>query len=661
MKERTWMTPDELRAPEELLRAGCTPLLASILAARGIVTAAQARAFLDDSPFTPADPFLLPDMVPAVARIRQAAVRGETVAVYGDYDVDGITATCLLWEYLRSVGIRAERYIPDRLEEGYGVNTGAIDRLKARGVSLIITVDCGITAVSETAYAAGLGVDMIITDHHECQTELPAAVAVVDPKRPDCDCPNKSLAGVGVAFKLVCALSGESAAALSRYADLVAVGTIADVMPLLGENRRIVQMGLEKLRTAPRPGLAALMTAAGVEPGRLGANTVGFTLAPRINAAGRLGQVDRAAELILEQDPDRAARLAAELCDMNRRRQQLEADIWDEVADMLAGQTVTAPIVLAREGWHQGVVGIAASRLADTYQVPTVMISLDGDRGKGSCRSWGGFNLFDALEACQDHLESFGGHALAAGLNLRRENIDAFRQAMKEYYLAHIPTGEAAIRPDLTVSSASLLTMECVESLSRLEPFGSGNPRPILALSDAVLTDAVPIGGGKHTRLTLEKFGQRFEGVWFSRRLEDLPAHIGERVDAIFFPQVSEFRGRRSVQLLMEGLRRTDLEGLCLHILSGGDIGASRLTRRELVGLWRRLEVRCPCRVRLSRLSQLEPRLSPDQIALGLRVLSELHLAAVGIDGDDVDVMLVAWDEKTDLDNSPAWRAQQQR
>ena len=661
MKERTWNTPEERRPPEALLRAGCTPLLAAVLAARGIVTAEQARAFLEEGPFEPEDPFLLPDMAAAAERIGLAAERDETVAVYGDYDVDGITATCLLTEYLRAAGLKTEYYIPDRLEEGYGVNRTAIDRLKARGVTLIITVDCGITAVEETAYAGSLGVDMIVTDHHECQAELPAAVAVVDPKRPDRTCPSQDLAGVGVAFKLVCALSGDGPAMLRRYADLVAVGTIADVMPLLGENRRIVGLGLQKLRRAPRPGLAALMEAAGVERERLGAGSVGFTLAPRINAAGRLGQVDRAAELVLEHDPARATALAAALCDMNRRRQQLEADIWDEVADMLAGQTVTAPIVLAREGWHQGVIGIVASRLSEAYQVPTVMISLEGDRGKGSCRSWGGFNLFDALAACGEHLESFGGHALAAGLNLRRENIAPFREAMKAYYLTHLPTGEAAVTPDLTVWSASLLTMECVQSLGRLEPYGSGNPRPVLTMTDAVLADMTPIGGGRHMRLVLEKFGQRYDCVWFSCRAEDLSAAPGDRVDALFYPQISEFRGRRSVQLLMSGLRRTDLEQLCRHILEGGSFGDHRLDRRELAMLWRSLTGRCPCRLRLSRLSQLEPRLHPAQIALGLRVLSELNLASVGTDGQDAEIMLIAWDEKTDLNNSATWRAQRKQ
>ncbi len=658
MKERIWNIPEAATVPEQLLQAGCTPLLAAVLAVRGVVTAEGARVFLEAGTQEPEDPFLLPDMDAAVRRIRRAVDRGETVAVYGDYDVDGITATCLLTEYLRGEGVRVLRYIPDRLAEGYGVNTGAIDVLRARGAGLIITVDCGITAVRETAYAAERGVDMIITDHHECQAELPAAVAVVDPKRADGPETGRALAGVGVAFKLACALSGDSGAMLDRFADLVAVGTVADVMPLVGENRAIVKAGLKKLRAAPRPGLAALMELAGVNTARLGANTVGFTLAPRINAAGRLGQVDCAADLVLEDDPVRAYRLAEELCDMNRRRQQLEAAIWDEAAEMLAGQTVDGPIVLAREGWHQGVVGIVASRLAEAYQVPTVMISLDGDKGKGSCRSWGGFNLFDALDACGEHLESFGGHALAAGLNLRREDIPSFRAALREYYLAHPPAGEEGLTPDLLVADPALLTMECVESLELLEPFGSGNQRPTLCMTDALLADVTPIGGGKHLRLTLEKFGRRYECVWFGRRLADLGAAAGQEVDAAFFPQISEHRGRRSVQLLIADMRPTDLEALCRHILESGGCAGLRLTRQELVRLWRALEDRCPCKVRLSRLSGLDGSLRPARIAMGLRVLSELGLATVRLDGENVDLALVAWTEKTDLDRSPTWKAQ---
>ena len=657
MKEKKWNIPEAIVPPEALLRAGYTPLLAAVLAARGIAAAPEASAFLSGGG-EGTDPMAMADMAAAVARIRLAKERDERVAVYGDYDVDGITATCLLTDCLLSAGLRTERYIPDRLEEGYGVNTGAIDRLHSRGVSLIITVDCGITAVAETAYAAGLGVDMIITDHHECQAQLPAAAAVVDPKRPDCSGADRDLAGVGVAFKLACALSGDSAGMLERYADLVAVGTVADVMPLLGENRRIVQLGLAKLRSSPRPGLAALMELTGVTASRLGANNLGFTLAPRINAAGRLGQVDRAAALILERNPRRAEELAEELCEMNRRRQQLEADIWDEAVRMLSGRTVTGPIVLAREGWHQGVIGIVASRLSEAYRTPAVMISLDGDRGKGSCRSWGGFNLFDALAACGEHLESFGGHALAAGLNLRRESIGPFRQALQDYYAAHLPDGEEALSPDLTVTDPDLLSMECVESLEVLEPFGSGNPRPLVCLTDARLRDAAPIGGGKHTRLTLERFGQRFECVWFGRRAAELGANPGELVDAVFYPQVSEFRSRRSVQLVIEDMRRAGQERLCRHILEGGDLGGCRLTRPEISGLWLTLRRRCPIRCRLTHLADVEPRLRPAQIALGLRVLKELGLADARLDGREIAIALNDWDTKTELDRSPTWREQ---
>ena len=659
MKETIWNIPKAAAAPQALLRAGCTPLLAALLAARGVTGEQQARAFLDGGPAVLGDPMRLTGMTAAAERIRRAMAAGETVAVYGDYDVDGITATCLLTDYLRFAGLRAISYIPDRLAEGYGVNVLAIERLRDRGASLIITVDCGITAVEETAYAASLGVDMIITDHHECQSALPEAVAVVDPKRPDDPGEDRDLAGVGVAFKVACALSGDSAAMLERYADLLAVGTVADVMPLTGENRRMVKTGLAMLRTAPRPGLAALMEMAGVNISRLGANTIGFTLAPRINAAGRLGQVERAAELIMEQDPDRARALAEELCEMNRRRQQLEADIWDEAVDMLAGHPAGTPIVLAHENWHQGVIGIVASRLSEAYQAPTVMITLDGDRGKGSCRSWGGFNLFDALAACGQYLESFGGHALAAGLNLRRGDVDGFRQALTDYYLAHPAQAAEGLNPEMLITDGQMLSMECVESLEVLEPYGSGNPRPLLCLTDAVLTDAAAIGGGKHTRLTLEKFGRRFDCVWFGQRIGELSVNPGERVDAAFCPQISEFRSRRSVQLVLEGLRRTDMDGLCRDILQGGPFGEHRLTRQELAGLWKALTRQCPCQTRLSRLARIDSRLHPAQISLGLRVLSELDLATVRMDGQFIHIMLIAWEDKTDLDRSPTWREQQ--
>lgn len=660
MKHKVWNIPSAVSIPEELIRAGYTPLLAAVLASRGVTTVSAAASFLEGGVRTLEDPLLLTDMDAAVRRIERARQNGEKVAVYGDYDVDGITSACLLTEYLRGIGIETEIYIPDRMEEGYGLNTGAIERLRDMGVSLIITVDCGVTAVGETDYAASLGMDMLITDHHECQAELPRAVAVVDPKRPDGRYPSRDLAGVGVAFKLVCALSGDSAAMLERFADLVAVGTVADVMPLTGENRYIVKTGLEKLRAAPRAGLAALMAEAGVTESRLNAMSIGFTLAPRINAAGRLGRVAHAAKLMMEHDPEKARRLAAELCDMNRERQQLEASIWEEAVAMLDGQTPTGPIVLAGQGWHQGVIGIAASRLAETYSVPAVIISLDGDHGKGSCRSYGGFNLFDALGACGDLLEGFGGHALAAGLNIRGENVDAFRAKLAECYANYVCPTEEGLPLDLVIGDRRMLTMKCVESLEALEPCGNENPRPLFALLDAQLLEAAPIGGGKHVRLKIEKFGQSFDCVWFSHSINELGLSPMERVDAAFYPQVSEFRGRRNVQLVLQDLRKADVAGLCRRILREGDAPGVAINRGDLARVWRSLEELSPLRIGIGRLGKIEHRLPAARIALGLRVLWELDLAEIRFaeeeNVEDIYVMSTDKGIKADLMQSAAWR-----
>ena len=659
MKETVWTIPSAAAIPEELTQAGYPPLLAVVLSARGIVTASEAAAFLEGGAAPLEDPYLLKDMDRAVSRIRLALERGETAAVFGDYDVDGITSACLLTEYLRGVGLRTELYIPDRLDEGYGLNVGAIDHLKELGVSLIITVDCGVTALEETAHARSVGVDMIITDHHECQAALPDAAAVVNPKRPDSSFSGRELAGVGVAFKLVCALDGDADGVLERFADLAAVGTVADVMPLIGENRRIVRVGIEKLKHDPRPGLAALIEEACVHGDRLNAASIGFTLAPRINAAGRLGRVQCAVDLILEHDPHRSAALAAALCDMNRERQQLEADIWDDAARLLAGSVPDGPIVLAGDHWHQGVIGIVASRLTEAYRVPTVMISLDGDHGKGSCRSCGGFNLFDALTACGGLPDSFGGHALAAGLNIRRDRIDALREALRDYYRSHPPQPEDGVAPDVLVDSAELLTMPCVASLDRLEPCGAGNPRPLLCFTDAILTAVTPIGGGKHVSLRLEKFGQTWECVWFGQRAEELGLSVGVRTDAAFFPQISEFRGRRSIQLVIQAMRRHDPSEECRRLLTGSHDPSVVIDRNGLAMVWRALERLCPLETELRRLGRIEPRLSPAVIALGLRVFSELSLAELELqlDGPGVSVRLLDHTGKANLSDSPAWRA----
>ena len=560
------------RVPEALTAAGYSALLSAVLCLRGISSPDEAGAFLSGGDGPLIDPMLMLDMDRASARIRAAIDGGEKVAVYGDYDVDGITATCLLTDWLRSTGLDVVPYIPDRIEEGYGLNSAAVDHLKAAGVSLIVTVDCGITAVDEAAYAASMGIDMIITDHHECRNQiLPAAAAVVDPKREGCPYPNKELAGVGVALKLACAVDGNCMADAEKYADLVAVGTVADVMPLTGENRRLVKMGLEKISGSPSVGIAALLDECGMGDRKLTAASIGFTLAPRLNAAGRLGKASTAARLLMASDAQTAAELAAELCELNRRRQSIETDIWADANGMLSGSEPNAPIVLASDSWHQGVIGIAASRLAEQYSLPAIMICLDGEKGKGSCRSYGGFNLFEALSACSEYLEGFGGHALAAGLTIKKENLGAFRTALDEYYKDNTPEASPVLSCDLLIGDPSVLDMDGVSSLDQMEPYGNGNPKPVMCFSDALLTGVMPIGGGKHLRLRIEAGGETFECIYFSCTQEELGLDSESRVDLAFTPQINEFRGRRSVQLVVCGIRPHRAEELCSLLISGDE------------------------------------------------------------------------------------------
>ena len=540
-----------------LYRAGINPLVAVVLASRGMTDEAAARALLDRGEETFTDPLALRDMDRAAARIRRAAEAGERVAVYGDYDVDGITATCLLSDALERMGLRCDIYIPRRLEEGYGVRGAALEALREKGVTLTVTVDCGVTAVEETEYARSLGMDLVITDHHECGAALPDT-AVVDPKRSDNGDAETGLAGVGVAFKLACALEGPGSerAVLDRYGDLVALGTLADVMPVTGENRTLIRAGVEKMKTAPRPGLLSLCAAAGLDMTKLTVTGVSYGLAPRLNAAGRVGTVEGAVELLRTDDPDRAAFLAGEMCRYNRERQQLESRMVEEALEMLrVSPSEGAPLVLASEGWHQGVAGIVASRLSERFSLPAVVICLKDGVGRGSCRSAGSFQLFGALSSCRDLLTAFGGHEMAAGLTVPEENIDALRSRLGELYRAAGAGGALrTLRVDAELPKPEILTEENVAALELLEPCGTGNPTPVFSMTELEIVSASAIGGGRHTRLRLRKHGTELEGVFFGRAPEALGAVPGRRADAAFTPQINEYRGRRSVQLLLSDL-----------------------------------------------------------------------------------------------------------
>ncbi|MFB0919438.1 MAG: single-stranded-DNA-specific exonuclease RecJ, partial [Oscillospiraceae bacterium] len=557
--------------------AGFKPLISALMRARGLDIPENAKSYLRRDKTLLCDPMLLPDMDKAVSRIELAIDTKQKTAVYGDYDVDGITSACLIYDYFQSRGLDCEVYIPDRLDEGYGINKKAIETLHNQGVKLIVTVDCGITAVLETAFAKNLGMDMIITDHHECPQILPDAAAIVDPKRSDSKYPFEELAGVGVAFKLVCALEKESDSALERYADLIAVGTIADVMPLVGENRYLAFLGLEKLRNKPLPGFAALLDEAGTSKKPLSASTVGFTLAPRINAAGRLCRTETAIKLLLSKSYEEAQLWAKELCTLNRRRQELETEVWEDAMAALSDTYPKSPIVLESDAWHPGVVGIAASRLAEEYKLPTIMICVDDANGKGSCRSYSDFNLFDALSACSGHLVSFGGHAFAAGLNIKPENIDSFRQALAEYYSSNPPAQHPKLEPEVLICNPETLSVENVEALSKLEPCGSGNEQALLCIFGAVLESVSSIGNGKHLRLRISQKGVTFDCVFFSRTQETLGASEGDTVDICFTPQINDFHQHKSVQLLVADIRKSEIPEKCRGIIEDDDLNIDEL------------------------------------------------------------------------------------
>ena len=614
MKFQNWRFASVLpEAEEQLMAAGYPYLVSAVLASRGIQTPEAAADFLAQEHALTHSPFLMRDMDRAAARINTALAQGEKIAVFGDYDVDGITATCILTDYLKSRGADVMHYIPRRVEDGYGLSTDAITGLRRLGVTLLITVDCGITGVEEVRYAASLGMDVVITDHHECKDTLPPACAVVDPHRPDCSYPFKHLAGCGVALKLVLALGGRDReeALFARYCTLAAIGTVADVMLMSDENRTIVSRGLATIDHSDFIGLHALLQESGLDGREITSVQIGFVLSPRINAAGRMGAAEMAADLLLCDDPEQAAELARELCALNRERQNVEQVIYSQAEEMISRlpEQHRNALVLSDEQWHQGVVGIVASRLSEKYSCPSFMIHLNDGIGKGSCRSWGGFNLFAALESCSDLLLGFGGHELAAGFTIEEKNIPAFRDRMNRYAAAY-RGGESPISSldvDVVIHHPSRVTLSELEALSTLEPYGSGNTRPVFCLQGATLVHLQNVGQNRHLKLRLSRGSVQFDGIFFSTVAETCGVAPGDRVDAAFYLQINEFRCSRTVQLQLVDLRPSlvpsgkeqsalDLLDKCLQgeILSAKDARRMLPTREQYISAWRLLEHTVP-------------------------------------------------------------------
>lgn len=503
---------------------------ALLLTIRGLTDRDEIERFFDNSGQLP-DPFTIKDMDKAVERIRQAIQSQEKICIYGDYDCDGVTSTALLYSYLESASANVSYYIPDRNAEGYGMNRKALDKLKEQGVELIITVDNGISAIDEILYAEELGMEVVVTDHHKPQDILPHAIAVVDPHRLDDTSDFTECCGAGLAMMLAIALEGDSFTILENYSDLAALGTVADLVPLNGVNRIIVKEGLLRINNTDRPGLISLMEQAQLD--KVNAGSIGFRIAPRINAAGRLGSPYDAFSLLLTEDDGQAAVLAEQLSDLNAQRQSIENHIYEDICQMLAEQperTLDRVIVVSSENWNAGVIGIVASRITDKYGKPCIIISEGHDICKGSGRSIVGFSLVDAIFACSEYLDKFGGHPMAAGISLQRERIEDFRQAINRY----ADQMETMPLPVLKIDSKlnpNRIVVDMVRQQQHFEPFGYGNPKPVFSLCGLKLERILPLSGGKHLKLVVSREQARLNLVKFSTSPDDFPYEEGSLLD----------------------------------------------------------------------------------------------------------------------------------
>ena len=584
---RDQRTPEAKAAAEEIASAlGLHPVVARLLVNRGYRDTESARRFLSMESELLCNPFDLTDVVKAVDRIEEAVKNGERITIYGDYDVDGVTSVCTLYLYLKSKGADVSYYIPNRTGEGYGVSVGAIRNLAEAGTRLIITVDTGITANEEVAFANSLGVDVVITDHHECRPELPHAVAVVNPHRHDCAYPFKELAGVGVVFKLICAYeertTGEgrlrSVSRLCKeYADLVAIGTIADVMPIQGENRLIVGYGLRLMEKSRRPGFSALIAAASQRTDgssrtksevKITSGYIGYTIAPRLNAAGRIRSATLAVELFLSESAEKGMTIARELCEANRERQAEENRIMKEAYRKIEAEhdfENDSVIVLDADNWHHGVIGIVASRITEKYGLPSILVSFENgeespkgeeDVGKGSGRSIKGMNLVEALVHCSDCLVKHGGHELAAGLSVKRGKLAEFRRKINEYARQNLSKEAmvATMEGDCELTPSDI-TMDLAQALQLLEPYGVSNPLPVFVMYGVTVEECMAISAGKHTRFTLGDGVRHFCAMYFSQNAAQLGLYVGDRIDVMFTLDINEWAGRRSVQLIVKDIR----------------------------------------------------------------------------------------------------------
>lgn len=557
--QKRWniLTHDEKQCAVFAQALGVSEFTAGLLLHRGISAVEEAKTFLQPEKQVFYDPFLMKDMDQAVARLQKAIEAKEKIVIYGDYDVDGITATTVLKRGLERLAANVEYYIPDRQTEGYGFNVEALQRLADAGTDVLVSVDCGISAVQETACIAG-EMELIITDHHLPGEQLPSALAVVDPHRVDCTYPDKNLSGVGVAFKL-CQALWQTIRQEDYEADLelVALGTVADIVPLLGENRKIVSLGLQRMQDSTLPGIQALLRVADLKDKTLNAGHIGFMLAPRLNAAGRMASATAGTELLLTTNAARAETLAVQLDQENLERQAVERDILAAAEAQLLTMDLSKEhvIVLSGEGWHPGVIGIVASRIVEKYYRPTIIISEKDGIGKGSCRSIRGFHMYEALQSCQDLLLGFGGHAQAAGLSLEITQLKSFCQAMNRYAEVHLQAEDYIPLIDIEFEmDPAEVTMPLIEEMHALEPYGMGNPKPKFGWRSLRGSYAQPIGKEhQHLRFRIETMQQSITALAWNKG-EYAGLVNAERLDLVYVPELNVWNGHTSIQCMIDDL-----------------------------------------------------------------------------------------------------------
>ena len=621
-------------------------IIAMLLQIRNITTFEEIDDFLNNDSRI-ASPFEIKDMDKACERVRSAIDNDEFICVYGDYDADGVTSTALLYSYLEAVGANVMYYIPSRETEGYGMNTAAIDALHQKGVNLIVTVDNGVAAIEEIRHAKRLGIDTVVTDHHMPLGELPDACAVVDLHRPDCPSRFKQLSGVGVAFKLIMALEGEYCdvdSLLDNYADLLSIGTIGDIVDLRGENRVFVKRGLQSLMNTDRAGIHALIKNSGLEGKQLTAGNVSFTLVPRINAVGRLGLSGKSVDLLLTENMAEANKIAQAMGNDNTERQQIEKDIIQKIDEEITrnpSRVLDKIIVIDGEGWHQGVVGIVASRIKDIYGKPSIIITRDGELAKGSGRSIDGFALCDAVAACADLLTHYGGHPMAVGLSMSSDNIELFRKRINEYAdSVEMPFDTLKIACKL---NPALISAELVSELAVLQPYGAGNPTPLFGFYNMVLTNIIPLTNNKHLRLVLSRGGVTLSAMLFFTSTHEFPYEKGALLDIAATLELNEYNGSKSVSVVIKDIKVHDDDPR--RILASGRIfeafcRGSMLSRTQLLSilperddfalLYRYLREKGGYHYRIETLpGKLGYRLSYGKIRSALEAMNELGLIEI--------------------------------